>query len=315
MSSGMTIGYPLGGYGLGGYGAFSSFDGYMPSMMGMGMGYGGYGMYGMNQMMMYPAFMAQMQNQMEVNKLNHAAYMQEATLNHEVHAQKVTNSALFNKTMQDASIQQGIQNLYAKVKERDQDGICEEFDKLKQYVYATYKDDLVREGYPNANVGATEYIERMYASLVSKQEQRPIDLRTHILENGDGAFRNGFMSTFKSGHNGRYTEETLNHLFGESINHKGHHDTNQRIGSWAGSAAHTIKTGAVAATGATALGVTGAAIWSASKAAFGKTGTEIFNLRKFASRMGKFGVFAFLAGMGLDAYNQITGKNILGITK
>ena len=309
MSGGMTIGYPLGGYGLGGYGAFSSYDAYMPSMMGMGMGYGGYGMYGMNQMMMYPAFMAQMQNQMEVNKLNHAAYMQQATLDYEVNAQKITQSALFNKTMQDGAVKQGIQNLYAKVKERDQDGICEEFDKLKQYVYATYKDDLVREGYPNANVGATEYIERLYATLISPQEQRPVDLRTHILENGDGAFRNGFMSAFKSGHNGRYTEETLNHIFGESINHKGHHDTNQKVGGWAGGAAHTIKTGAI--------GGAAAATGFATLNLIAKGGASIFGGKvPFSFKwLGKFGLIGLIGGIALDAYNQITGKNILGVTK
>ena len=128
------IGYPmtgLGNLGLGGVSSFSSYDAYMPSSMGMGygMGYGMMSPYGMG--MLNPAYMAQMQGQMETYQLNHAANMQQLTLNHEVQARDLTNSALVKKILSQGSIDQGIQNLYAKVKERDMDGVCEEFDRLK----------------------------------------------------------------------------------------------------------------------------------------------------------------------------------------
>lgn len=251
------IGYPmmgLGNLGLGGVSGFSSYDAYMPSSMGMGygMGYGMMSPYGMG--MMNPSFMAQMYGDMEKYQLNHAAQMQELTLNHEVAAQRNTNSALVRKILDKGSVDQGIQNLYTKVRERDMQGVCEEFDRLKIYIRNNYSEELKQYYHANPEAGIVEVIENLYASVISQQEQRVADLRSDIRAYGDDAFRNGFMSTFKKGHGDKYTEEALNHCFGMSINHKQHHDFTQQVGSVAGGAAHSIKMGAIgAAAGGTAF--------------------------------------------------------------
>ena len=250
------IGYPmmgLGNLGLGGVSGFASYDAYMPSSMGMGYGMG-YGMspYGMG--MMNPAFMAQMYGDMEKYQLNHAAEMQQLTLNHETAARDLTNSALVKKVLSNGSIQQGVQNLYTKVRERDMKGVTEEFDKLRNYIANAYSEELKQYYKANPEAGIVEVIENLYASIISKQENRVADLRSDIKAYGDDSFRNGFMSTFKKGHGDVYTEEALNHCFGMSINNKEHHDFTQKVGAVGGSAAHAIKMGAVgAAVGGTAF--------------------------------------------------------------
>lgn len=241
------IGYPmmgLGNMGLGGVSGFSSYDAYMPSSMGMG-----YGMspYGMGMGMMNPAFMAQMHGDMEKYQLNHAAEMQKMTLDYETSARDLSNSALVKKVLSNGSIQQGVQNLYTKVRERDMKGVCEEFDKLRNYIANAYSEELKQYYKANPEAGIVEVIENLYASIISQQEGRVADLRSDIKSYGDDAFRNGFMSTFKKGHGDIYTEEALNHCFGMSINNKEHLDFTQKVGAVAGGAAHAIKMGGIGA--------------------------------------------------------------------
>ena len=137
MLPGITgIGYgpytsPLGMYGLGGGGTFSAYGD--PASMGY---YSPYGMMGMSGMMgYYPAFMGQMNQvyqNIEKTQLQHTGDMHELLLKNQTRAFTEQDRAIFEKAMVDAGVNHGIENLSKKIKEGDQDGICEEFDKLKQ---------------------------------------------------------------------------------------------------------------------------------------------------------------------------------------
>ncbi len=262
----MTLGYgisgigysPLGNLGLGMTGAYASYDAYMPSMMGMNGS-----LFGMGGMMgTYPSFMMQMQNaqnQMELSRLQHAGNMQAAVLRNEVAANRNTDSALISKMLTNGDIQQGIQNLYNKVREGDQDGICNEFDKLKTYVYNTYRDDLKARGDKiNPAVSATEIIEKIYANIITAQSGGELhDLRSDITRYGDHATMNGFMQGFRTDHHSRYVDETLNHCFGLEIDQKGSKDFKQNVGKGMGRTASVLEKGvygAVAGAGAWTLG-------------------------------------------------------------
>ena len=120
---------PLGNWGLGMSGQFGSYDAYMPSMMGMG--YAGMmnpalGMTGM--MGYYPAYMTQMQqaqNQIEISQAQHNGAMAQIVLNNQVNGHQAVDSAIIRKMLANGDVKQGIENLYNKVVEGDQNGICE----------------------------------------------------------------------------------------------------------------------------------------------------------------------------------------------
>lgn len=311
------IGYPnmgLGSYGLGIGGTYGTYDNYMPSMMGMsGMGMlgmnssilggmGGYG--GLGMMSMYnPVFMGQLQNQMEENQLQHAGAMHEILKQQEVSAHRTTDSALIQKILTNGDVQQGIQNLYAKVKSGDQDGICNEFDKLKNYVYATYKDELDARGAKiNPSIAATQIVEAIYGQVITAQTGQTSDLRSDIERYGEGAMTNGFMQGFRGGHQKRYVDETMNHCFGLEINDKDEKDTEQSIGRGIGRVAHAGK-----------IGLYGAGIGAATYAVGGgllKGGSSLINKGnwvKFSSKaMGKFALVGALLGIAGDIWWQTT---------
>ena len=183
---------PLGNVGLGSTGAYGSYDAYMPSNSIFGMG----GMMGYYN----PMFMAQMQRQMEKSQALHSNDMHNILVNNEVTAHRQTDSALINKMLTNGDIQQGVTNLYNKVREGDQDGICAEFDKLKNYVYTTYRDELAARGDKiNPSVSATQCIEAIYASMATAYagDGQTHDLRNDIKRYGDSSFANGFMSGFR----------------------------------------------------------------------------------------------------------------------
>lgn len=299
------IGYPnmgLGSYGLGASGTYGSYDNYMPSMMGMsGMGMtgmnnsilGGMGAYGgMGMMGMYnPVFMGQLQNQMEENQLQHAGAMHEILKQQEVNAHRSTDSALIQKILTNGDVQQGIQNLYAKVKSGDQDGICTEFDKLKNYVYATYKDELDARGAKiNPSIAATQIVEAIYGQVITAQTGQTSDLRSDIERYGEGAFTNGFMQGFKGGHQKRYIDETMNHCFGLEVNDKREQDMHQTLGKGVGSVAKVGKWGLAGATAGTIAGLGTCAVGIPIANAFLKEGSKI-------ARAGKWGKFALVGSI------------------
>lgn len=308
----MTLGYgisgigynPLGNMGLGMSGQYGSYDAYMPSMMGMNYGMGmmnpTFGMGGM--MGAYPQFMAQMQqaqNQMEASQAQHNSAMHNILLNNEVTAHRETDSALVKKMLTNGDIQQGIQNLYNKVQEGDQDGICSEFDKLKDYVYNTYRDELAARGNKiNPSVSATQYIEAIYANVISTQTGQIHDLRSDIKNNGDGALVNGFMSGFRRDHHARYIDETLNHCFGLEIDHKGSKDMRQNIGNGVGRTASVLEKGVYGA----GAGVAGAGLICGLGKFF--SGGKLPMFTKFGRTAWWAAGIGALAGMAADIWWQ-----------
>ena len=247
------IGYnPLGNIGLGMTGQYSSYDAYMPSMMGMG--YAGMmnptlGMTGM--MGYYPAYMTQMQqaqNQIEMSQAQHNGAMAQIVLNNQVNGHQAVDSAIIRKMLANGDVKQGIENLYNKVVEGDQNGICEEFDKLKSYVLTTYKDEFnARGGKINPHVSATEYIEALYNNIITSRTGQNANLRHDIKRYGDNALENGFMRGFRSDHHTKYVDETLNHCFDLRIDHKGSKDMRQVLGNSLGRTASVLEKGALGA--------------------------------------------------------------------
>lgn len=323
-----AIGYPMMGYsnGLGNYGletsgSYGSYDNYMPNLGGIEYGignmpsytspYGGLaGMNGLTGMygggMYYPTFMAQMQNQMEKMQVEHMGNMHTAITNNDVRAYRESDKAIVAKLLTDASVQQDVQNLYDKVVEGDQNGICEEFDKLRNQIYHTYKNELEARGSEeNPAVAATRYIEALYANIVKAQENgRVASLKEDIKRFGDGAATNGFLKGYRPGHHDKYVDETLNYCFGERIDQRKHKESLQTGGEIAGKVAGVVEKGAIGA------GV-GAATYAVGFGAL-KGLTSPFNLIKGwkpLKHTGKVAVIAAVAAMIGDIIWQHTGNN------
>lgn len=295
MTNGISgIGYPmgLGNYGLGTTSAYGSYDSYMPSMLGMsgmtGMypSYGtGYGMMGMYN----PTFMAQMQQQIEQMQLQHAGDMHSMVLNNEVRSTQESDKALISKLLTNASVQADLKNLYNKVREGDQNGICEEFDNLRNQIYHTYKDELEARGdEENPAKAARRIVNELYYAYTGNQSALDEDIKRY----GDGAMMNGFMQGFRKGHHDKYVDETLNHCFGDRIDQKDSKDVRQTIGKVGGSAASVLEKGimgTIAGVGATGL-ITG----------FGKVFTpdlcRTMKVGKWLKAGGKWGTLIGLLG-------------------
>ena len=302
------IGYgPLGNVGLGSSGQFSSYDAYMPSMIGMnyGMGMGMNPMFGMGGMLgAYPQFMAQMQqtqNQIEASQAQHNSAMHQILLQNEVQAHRETDSALVRKMLTNGDIQQGVQNLYNKVREGDQDGICSEFDKLKNYVLNTYRNEFAARGDKiNASVSATQCIEAVYGNIISQQTGAIHDLRSDIKRYGDASFTNGFLQGFRRDHHSRYIDETLNHCFDLQIDQKGSKDMKQTLGNGVGRTASVLEKGVYGA----GAGIAAAGILS------GAAKVLSFGIHPFWAALGKMWKPALcigaIAGAAADIWWQTT---------
>ena len=307
MTYGITGLSPLGTLGLGAMGGFGSYDMYMPSSMGMNPmmygglgGYGGYGMgmmdpYGM--MMNYPVFMAQAQNQMEELQVKHAGNMHGLYLQNEVRGHEQTDSALISKILTNGSVQQGIYSLHQKVKEGDQNGICEQYDKLKTEIYNTYsKEFQARGSNVNPAIVVNDIIEKLYGSIISAQEGTTQDLRTNIKKYGDGAFQNGFMKGFRMDHHERDIDSTLNHIYGERIDHKGYKDRTNTIGTGVGYVARGAEVAAIG--GAAGVGATYAGIGAIKGLGkiFGKDWIHFSGKGKIAAGIGLATAIAAIVG-------------------
>jgi len=278
---------PLGTFGLGLTGGYGSYDTYMPySMMGgygltpglgagLGMGMdssifslGGYGLglggYGyMNSMLQYPLLYNQVQEQIENNQLNHAIEMQEGMNRYGVAAHKSSDRALFEKVANNGQVQYGIDNLYRKVMEGDQDGIKKQFNDVRNYILQTYNKELSNLGDEiNPIATANEYVKRIYSSVVSESTGRPADLENDIVRYGDGAAMNGFLQGFRPGHHQSYVDETLQYCFGRDIDHQEYKDHMQGIAKGAGRAAQVVEKGAI---GAGVGAVAGATLYAGGK--------------------------------------------------
>lgn len=296
------IGYPmmgLGDYGLSTNSAYGNYDNYMLGMNGMGymnnpmamgmnpsvFGYGGYN----------PLFMGQMMSQMEQYQANHAANMHSTLLRNQTQAHTETDRALIDTILTNASVQKSVKTLATKVREGDQDGICLEYDKLRQQIYKTYGDEIrARGGEENPYEAATQIIDVLYTSIVTAQNGgETADLEQDIIKYGDKAFKNGFKQGHRSGHHDRYVDETLQHCFGYRIDEKESKDRAQAIGKGVGSVAKGLEWGvAGAGAGSAAYALTSKTL--GGKTFFGKTIPK-FNWKT----MGKC---AGYAGLALGAF-------------
>ena len=293
------IGNPmgLGTYGLSAPGMYGSYDNYMPSMMGMNGSI--FGASAMNPMMaMYnPAYMTQLQQQIEASQLTHANNMHAGVLGNEVAAHRRSDSALIQKVLTDSDIQYGVQNLYEKVQKGDQKGIREEFDKLKSYVYQTYGSELDDRGDKiNRATSANRVIEIAYSRIISAQNGGQVaNLRDDIVKYGESAFKNGFMQGFRRGHQGQYIDETINHCFGLRINQKEHQDALQGLGELTGRGASVLEKAAYGA----GLGAATYTIGGGVVSLGGKSFNVLKNMKFNPKTMGKFAIVAAgLAAVG-----------------
>lgn len=310
----MTFGLgfsPLGTYGLGAGAGFGDYSSYMPSAMGMyGMGGFGmpgmYGMGGMGSIFEYQKYMNQMQNEMELNKLNHTAAMHSGMVNNEVLAHEDTFSGIVRKLMTDGDIQQRIMTLNRKIKEGDQNGVCQEYDKLKERVYNECTKEFEEKGIKGNRADlANQIIESLYGNIISAREGQTHSLHEDITRYGDGAFQNGFLSGFRRDHHGMYVDETLNHIYGERIDHRSEKDARKALGKGIGRTASVLEAGAIGAAlgaGAYTIGA-GVGVGLVPKL-WKKGGVQPF-LK--AMKHTKWGIAAgALASVGWNLYRQFT---------
>lgn len=313
MTSGITGISPIGlGFDTSSFGDYSN---YMPSMMGYNMygngglyGAGGYGMgmglgYAMAPMLEYQQQLALMQNQLEYNTLNHTRQMHSGLVSNEVQAHEESLSGVIQKLLADGAVQSRIMTLHTKIKEGDQDGVCQEYDKLKENVYRTFEKELRNNGISiNKADEARRIIESIYGQIVSSTAR---DGQDHTLE-GDiekycgTAFQTGFMGGFKGNYSQRYREETLNHIYGKQIYNRSYKDGLKTKGKVLGTICAGFKdvgVGGVEGAGIYAVGVSMAALIATLCGAKGVG-------KWYGKLMSKTG-WAAVAGIGITGASDI----------
>ena len=247
----------LGSFGLGAGGTYSSIG----DMSSMGMA--GYGMSGMGAMMgmpgmmgMYnPSFMGQMNkayHEIEKQNLEHAGAMHKLMLQTQTQNYQADDQYLFQKSLEDGSVNTLIVNLADKIREGDADGICEEFDKLKSTLYTKHADYLkANSNRLNPSDSVNNVIENLYAQIITAKTGQVASLRNDIKQYGETAFNHGFNKNFfgKKDYHNNYSEETLSYLFGTRIDNKAGKD---RMETFGGAAGRVAEAGTVAASGAAA---------------------------------------------------------------
>ena len=262
MSYGISgIGYPmygLGNLGLSPTGTFASYDNTALGMNGS--------LFGMNPMMygMYnPLYMGQMAAQMETNQVNHASKMHTTLMNNQVQATTETDRAQVSNMLTNASIQRGVTSLRQKVLEGDGEGICAEFDKLKNQVYQTYHDELAARGSEeDPSVAATKLVENLYSTIVSAQTGQTVSLVQDIETYCENAGTNGWKTGFNKGHNEIYKDQVLNHCFGTRIDNAESKEASKTLMNGLGRVGSVLEKGVIgAAVGAGTYGIT----WGVTK--------------------------------------------------
>lgn len=286
----------LGSFGLGAGGTYSSIG----DMSSMGMA--GYGMNGMGAMMgmpgmmgMYnPSFMGQMNKayqEIEKQNLEHAGAMHKLMLQTQTQNYQADDQYLFQKSLEDGSVNTLVVNLADKIREGDADGICEEFDKLKSTLYTKHADYLkANSNRLNPSDSVNNVIENLYAQIITAKTGQVASLRNDIKQYGETAFNHGFNKNFfgKKDYHNNYSEETLSYLFGTRIDNKAGKDRMETFGGAAGRVAE----GATAAGAGYGIGLAAAALAKVVNPLgicknLGFKGTHSF---------GKIGLMAALAG-------------------
>ena len=289
----------LGTYGLGGTGMYGSYTD--PMMMGA---YSPYGMgMGMNMMGMYPTYMKQMmeaQQDIEKMQLNHASDIHKIKLEHNTEEYKAHDRNIFEKAMVDVGVNGGIAKLAEKIKEGDQDGICEEFDKLKQTVYTKYRDYFnANKDNMNVNESVTNFVEVLYSKIRTAQTGHEVSLRNDIEKYGESSFEHGFWKNLHGkDYHQKYTEETLNHIYGTNIDNKEGKERMAKVGAKAESIAEYVASpfvGYAAGVGAaTTIAGLGKLFLPLPKAASSKFNFAAF--KSFGKVAGTVGAIAALVG-------------------
>ncbi|MCQ2739726.1 MAG: hypothetical protein MJ237_05815 [bacterium] len=282
---GSGSGYDMSGYGLSGlnglnngYNMFGSGNGY--NMAGLGMGGYGMGSYGMYN----PAFMQQMQRaqyEMEKMSLDHANEMHNKTVTSEANAYDESLIASIRKGMANADIETGVYNLYNKVMQGDQNGICEEFSKLRDYILKEYKQQYKEKaGRLDLDAAVTREVERQYASIIGGGHE----LKADILAHGDGAFANGFLQGFREDHHEMDVSRTLNYIYGTRIDQYGAKEHDRTFGKVVGSTAWGLENGLIGAGGGIAGFSALASIYGGLGSAFTKKSFKDLTKRMFTKK-------------------------------
>jgi hypothetical protein len=302
------IGYdPLGYLGLGLPGQYSSYyDSYMPSMMGfnpsVGMNYNsvynpmfGYAGGGNSQYMvnMYDAM-----NTIEKNQVNHTGEMHRLTKETESNAIYNTDSADFSKMITDASVKDGIERLARVIESGNGNDICRKYDELKNAMITRYSDELAKFGSKiNIDTVVRDIISDKYSEIVSKATGEQRNLYDNIKKYSEGAGENGFLQGYKPGHDNKYTEEVLCHIFGDEINDKKDKDTKQSLAKGAGYVGRYATAGVAGGTAATGL-------WAIIKG--GQSLVKGQNKMPSFKKFGKIGaIAALLTTVGTVLYDTI----------
>ena len=196
--------------------------------------------------------------------------MHAGVISNEVQANEDTLSGVIQKLLADGAVQEGIMTLHSKIKEGDQTGVCQEYDKLKDYVYATFDKEIKAKGISIArDAEARRIIRYIYGQIVSntaRDGDSEHDLEGDIQKYCGNAFQVGFMSGFKGNNNQRYIEETLNHITGKRIDNRGYKDHLQKKGKVIGTICAGLKdigVGGVEGAGLYAVGVSTLALLAA----------------------------------------------------
>ena len=223
-------------------------------------------LYGMNPMMygMYnPLYMGKMMAQMETNQVNHASNMHTTLMNNQVQATTETDRAQIAKMLTNASIQKDVENLRQEVLKGDGEGICREFQKLKNQIYNTYHDELAARGSEeDPNVAATRLAENLYSSIVSAQTGQTVSLRQDIDTYCENAVKNGLLQGLRKGHHDLTKAEVLNQCFGTRIDSESSLQTVKGISEGVGRVGSVVEKGVVGAgIGAAGYGLA----WGATK--------------------------------------------------
>lgn len=315
MTGGIAGISPIGfGLGTSPYGDFSN---YLPSNMGMfgmnngmmggldnlsamGLNYGtgglNYGMgYGMGGMLGYQQYMAQMQNNIDKMNLNHVAEMHTGVVNNEVQAHEDTFSGIIRKLMTDGDIQQRIYSLNRKVKEGDQKGVCEEYDKLKARVYSECATEFKGKGKAGHKSDlANQIIDSLYGNIISAREGTTHSLYQDIQKYGDTAFGTGFNAGFRGDGKRQTVGATINHIYGERTDHYGSKKRAQYLGTGVGTIAGVIKEGFLGAGVGAGAWILGSGIVATVPKAWGCGKGLFFNALKHT---GKAAVLGGIIGM------------------
>ena len=256
----------------------------MGAMMGMP------GMMGMYNL----SFMGQMNqayHEIEKQNLEHAGAMHKLMLQTQTQNYQADDQYLFQKSLEDGSVNTLIINLADKIREGDADGICEEFDKLKSTLYTKHADYLkANSNRLNPSDSVNNVIENLYAQIITAKTGQVASLRHDIKQYGETAFNHGFNKNFfgKKDYHNNYSEETLSYLFGTRIDNKAGKDRMETLGGAAGRVAE----GATAAGAGYGIGLAAAALAKVINPLgicknLGFKGTHSF---------GKIGLMAALAG-------------------